>query len=123
MHLKVGHPTIDRSRVITQTERDTLVLQIGGWAWGWWSHLLKMLLSCNLKHIKLDNYLDKHKESEKVNKLLQSKNLFVNTWKILPLHRAGILKLLLEQLNKFKAGILALQEIRWTGEGILQKTN
>ena len=31
------------------------------------------------------------------------------------------LKLLLEQLDKYKAGIIALQEICWTGEGILEK--
>jgi hypothetical protein len=47
--------------------------------------------------------------------------LFVNAWKILSLQRGGIFKLLLEQLDKFKAGIIALQEICWTGEGILEK--
>jgi hypothetical protein len=30
----VGPPMPDRSRVITQTKRDTLVLQVGGLAWG-----------------------------------------------------------------------------------------
>jgi len=32
--LPVGNPMQDRSRVMTQTKRDTLVLQVGGLAWG-----------------------------------------------------------------------------------------
>jgi len=31
----------ERSKVVTQTKRDTLVLQVGGWAWGWRSHPVK----------------------------------------------------------------------------------
>jgi hypothetical protein len=40
---------------------------------------------------------------------------------VLSLYRAGALKLLLEQLDKYKAGIIAVQEICWTGVGILGK--
>jgi hypothetical protein len=32
--LLVGPPMPDRSRVMTQTKRDTMVLQVGGLAWG-----------------------------------------------------------------------------------------
>ena len=32
--LQVGPPMPDRSNVMTQTQRDTLLLQFGGWAWG-----------------------------------------------------------------------------------------
>jgi hypothetical protein len=32
--LLVGPPMPDRSRVMTQTKRDTLVLQVGDLAWG-----------------------------------------------------------------------------------------
>ena len=32
--LLLGSPMPDRSKVMTQTERDVLVLQVGGWAWG-----------------------------------------------------------------------------------------
>jgi hypothetical protein len=31
--LLAGSPKPDRSKVMTQTKRDTLVLQVGGWAW------------------------------------------------------------------------------------------
>jgi hypothetical protein len=34
----------DRSRVMTQTKRDTLVLQVGGMAWGKQPHTVKNLL-------------------------------------------------------------------------------
>jgi hypothetical protein len=34
----------DRSRVMTQTKRDTLVLQVGGLAWGKQPHTVKNLL-------------------------------------------------------------------------------
>ena len=45
-----------------------------------------------------------------------TKDLFVGTWNVLPMYKAGALTLLLEQLCKYKAGIKALQEIRWIGE-------
>jgi len=45
-----------------------------------------------------------------------SEDLFVRTWNVLYMYRAGALPLLLEQLHKYKAGIKALQEICWTGE-------
>jgi len=32
--LVVAPPMPDRSRVMTQTKRDTLVFQVAGWAWG-----------------------------------------------------------------------------------------
>ena len=37
------------------------------------------------------------------------------------MHRAGALKTLINQLSAYKADIVALQEIRWTGSGILEK--
>jgi hypothetical protein len=49
---------------------------------------------------------------------MRSKDLLVGTWNVLSLYRD---KLLLEQLDKYKAGIIALQEICWTGVGILGK--
>jgi hypothetical protein len=39
--LLVGPPMPDRSRVMTQTKKDTLVLQVGGLAWGLQSHKVK----------------------------------------------------------------------------------
>ena len=42
--LTVGPPMPDRSRVMTQTKRDTLVLQVGGLAWGLEPHTVKNIL-------------------------------------------------------------------------------
>jgi hypothetical protein len=40
--LLVGPPIPDRFRGRCQTKRDTLVLQAGGWAWGWRPHPVKI---------------------------------------------------------------------------------
>jgi hypothetical protein len=37
-YLLVEPPRPDMSRSSSQTKRDTLVLQVGGWAWGWKPH-------------------------------------------------------------------------------------
>jgi hypothetical protein len=42
--LLVGPPMPDRSRVMTQTKSDTLVLQVGGLAWGEQPHTVNNLL-------------------------------------------------------------------------------
>jgi len=42
--LPVGPPMSDRSSVMTQTKKDTLVLQVGGLAWGYQPHTVKILL-------------------------------------------------------------------------------
>ncbi|KAJ9589104.1 hypothetical protein L9F63_017608 [Diploptera punctata] len=49
------------------------------------------------------------------------KDMRVGTWNVLSLHRPGALKVLLEQLDLYKLDLLALQEVRWIGNGILEK--
>jgi hypothetical protein len=44
----------DRSKEMTQTKRDTLVLQGGGWAWGWRPHPGKK----NLRYEHLEDASD-----------------------------------------------------------------
>jgi len=39
--LLIGPSTPDKSKVMTQTKRDTLVLQVAGWAWGSEPHPIK----------------------------------------------------------------------------------
>jgi len=51
------------------------------------------------------------------------KELKVGSWNVLSLYKSGTLKLLLSQLDSYKKDITALQEIRWTGEGIIDKKN
>jgi hypothetical protein len=45
--LLVGPPRPDRSRGRSQTKRDTLVFQVGGWMFGWQPHTLKIKLFRN----------------------------------------------------------------------------
>jgi hypothetical protein len=51
----------------------------------------------------------------------QKSELYVGTWNVLSLHTAGALNLLLEQLEKYKIAITAIQEICWKGNGLLEK--
>jgi hypothetical protein len=58
----VGPPILDRSKVKTQTKRNTLVLQDGVGHGTDDPTLYKTLLSWYLKEIKLDSLLDKYKQ-------------------------------------------------------------
>jgi exonuclease III len=51
------------------------------------------------------------------------KDLSVGSWNVLSLHQSGALKMLLSQLDSHKMDITAIQEIRWTGEGIIDEKN
>jgi hypothetical protein len=51
------------------------------------------------------------------------KDLRVGSWNVLSLYQSGALKTLLSQLGSYKMDITAIQEIRWTGEGIIDKKN
>jgi exonuclease III len=48
-------------------------------------------------------------------------DLYIGSWNVLSLYRAGVLKMLLDQLSNYKPGIVALQEIWWLGNGTLEK--
>jgi len=51
------------------------------------------------------------------------KDLRVGSWIVLLLYQLGALKMLLSQIDSYKMDITAIQEIRWTGEGIIDKKN
>jgi hypothetical protein len=42
--LLAGPPMPDRSKVVTQVKRDTLVLQVGGWGMGLTTHPHKIII-------------------------------------------------------------------------------
>jgi hypothetical protein len=51
------------------------------------------------------------------------KDLKIGTWNVLSLYQPGALKMLLEQLDRYKLDITAIQEMRWIGEGVVEKKN
>jgi hypothetical protein len=54
--------TASRARqVMTQTKRDTLVLQVGGWAWGWQSHPVKHICQ---ETSKIGNWMETTKMTQ-----------------------------------------------------------
>jgi len=46
---------------------------------------------------------------------------YLGIWNVLSLYRAGALRILLDQIDKYKTGIIAIQEVRWIGHGVLEK--
>jgi hypothetical protein len=49
------------------------------------------------------------------------KDMKIGTWSVLSICQPGALKMLLEQLDRYKLDITVIQEIRWIGEGIIEK--
>jgi exonuclease III len=49
------------------------------------------------------------------------KELRIGTWNVRTLYQPGALKKLIEQINKYRCDVTALQEIRWTGSGIMER--
>lgn len=45
----------------------------------------------------------------------------IGFWNVLSLYRLGGLQALLDQIDKYNIDLAAIQEIRWTGEGVLEK--
>jgi exonuclease III len=39
------------------------------------------------------------------------------TWNVRSLYRAGAIKSVVEELEKFKLDLVGIQEVRWEGEG------
>jgi hypothetical protein len=48
-------------------------------------------------------------------------DLSTGRWDVLSLYQAGALNMLLDQISNYRERIVALQKMRWTGEGILEK--
>jgi hypothetical protein len=45
----------------------------------------------------------------------------VGTWNVLPAQRRGALQNLIHVTQKYKTGLLAVQEVKWLGRGITEK--
>lgn len=47
----------------------------------------------------------------------------IGTWNIRTLYKPGALKIVTEEIEKYKIPLVAVQEIRWTGEGTIRSNN
>ena len=45
----------------------------------------------------------------------------MGTWNVLSLCPAGALRILLDQIDKYKTGSIAIQEVSWIGQGVREK--
>jgi len=46
---------------------------------------------------------------------------YLGTWNFLSLYRAGALRIQLDQIDKYKIGITAIQKVHWIGQGVVEK--
>ncbi|KAJ4437536.1 hypothetical protein ANN_17681 [Periplaneta americana] len=51
----------------------------------------------------------------------KANDLKIGTWNVLSLYRPGALKVLTDQLLKYKVDVTAIQEMRWMGNGVIDK--
>jgi hypothetical protein len=109
----------DRSNVIGQTKRDTQVLQVGGWG-------MRLTTSSLLETKIVRKPWMRALEISDGSKYMQhgiQKELRIETWNVLTLHKGGALKQLEKMLHDYKMDTIALQEIRWIGRSVLEKRN
>jgi len=52
---------------------------------------------------------------------MRRNEFYLRTWNVLSLYRAGALRILLDQIDKYKTGIIAIQKVCWIGQGVLEK--
>ena len=51
----------------------------------------------------------------------KDKDFKLATWNLRSLYRPGALKILIGEVLKYKIDVLAMQEMRWTGAGIMDR--
>ena len=110
--LLVWYHVPDRSKVMTWTKRDTLVLQVGGWAWGWHSHPVKLVFV--EKPLKLETGQKQRQHS-------MNKDQLVEMWNVLSMYRIGTLQNPIEVMQEYMIDLLAAQEVRWLGRAYCRK--
>ena len=122
--LLVGPLMPDRSRVMTQTKRDTLALEVGGWAWGQQPHPIKKNIVMKPQGNEARRISQQWHEAIHESLWLKTQNkseLNIGTWNVHSLYTARALKMLINWLSVYIMDIVALHEIWWTGSGILEK--
>ena len=122
--LLVGPPMPERSRMITQTKRGTLVLQVGSWAWGSQLHpVKKYILKKPQRNEAWRISWQRHWAIYKSLRLRTRNKLEFNigTLNVRSLYIAEALRTLTNQLSAYKGEFVALQAIWWTGSRILDK--
>lgn len=69
----------------------------------------------------MDNYGNLHGiRNSRNGKLLETK---IGTWNVRTLYKAGVLKNIVEEVDKYKVPIVAIHETRWLGNGNVQFGN
>jgi len=111
---------VDRSKGRGQTKRGSLVLQVWGLSVGLTLQPWKKLVT-KTNGVKIGLMEGRRLGETRKRNLWRRNEFYLGTWNVLSFYRAGVLRILLDQIDKYKPGIIAIQEIRWTGQGVLEK--
>jgi hypothetical protein len=109
----------DRSRVMTQTKRDTLVLQVGGWAQGRQPCPRKKtnIAKNSVTETGLSSFKRPRLRSKETNPVM-----CFGTWNVHTILQAGNMNTTADEAERYRMDVVALQEIRWKGKGLIRKS-
>jgi hypothetical protein len=109
----------DRSKGRSQRKRDTLVFQVGGWTQGQQPRPGKKTKTA--KNAQLWKAGRKDKRRPKRVTRNKKENIYLGTWNVLAMLQPGKMQEIAEQILQTELQIVALQEIRWKGQGQIKK--
>jgi hypothetical protein len=79
------------------------------------------LTTSSIKETTVENPQSMHAGQKSLRRPSKNKELQLGTWNVLSLYRSGSLKRLIDITQGYKIGILAVQEMRWVGQSILEE--
>jgi hypothetical protein len=106
---------LDRSKVMTQTKRDNLILQVAGWG-------IRLTSSPHKKNFTVDKPVNGHqmaKTGARVGTTYKDYDFYIDTWNVLGLYTAGKLEQVKTELEKYRTEIAKNQKTRWKGMGVV----
>ena len=100
--------------------KEILVLQVEGSTMGQLPIWVKQFLATKPQEVNERNGLTL---IQRPGKRKRFNDFRIATWNVLSLYRAGTLKMLSEEVFRYNIDIMAIQEVRWIGQGIKNKEN
>jgi hypothetical protein len=97
---------------MTQTKRDTLVLQVGEWAWG-------NDLTLEKTYVQKTSEMPRMESINRRRSDCKEKELIFGTWNVRTLFRIAALISLVSQIKEYRLAITALQQTRWQGKDVM----
>jgi len=101
---------------MTQTKRDTLVLQFGGFGMGLTTiHSKRLVVTKVEQRKKLDRLNDDGRKRTRYTEITLA------TWNVQTMLKLGRMKEIMEEIGKARVNVVVVQEIRWQGPRRIDK--